>query len=155
MPTSPSSCTHADPAGGTIVHGSHPTVIDPLIAAAKAYQENAKGSRDCLLLAASKFFYDQYKDDLNRRRTHSIVHEEPAAEKGEPAEREAESLKRLRYWMADRSDAVIAIGGKRWKENPEAAGVPDEFNLARQRGLPCFLLAGLARPPHTTSPPYG
>jgi predicted acylesterase/phospholipase RssA len=130
--------------GGSIVHGSHTTVIDPLIEAAKAHQENAKGSRDCLLLAASKFYYARYKQDLERWRTHSIVHEEPAVEKGEPAEREAESLKRLRHWMADRSDAVIAVGGKRWKENPGAAGVPDEFKLARQRGLPCFLLAGLS-----------
>jgi hypothetical protein len=130
-------------AGGTIVHGSHPTIVDALLGAAKRYQDGAKGSRDCLVLAASKFHYDKYKAQLEVWRSKSIVHEEPAVTKNDQPI-EAESMKLLRYWMADHSDAVIAIGGKWWKVNPGAAGIPQEFQLARQRGLPCFLLAGLS-----------
>jgi hypothetical protein len=35
------------------------------------------------------------------------------------------------------------VGGKWWKENPGGAGIPFELELARERGLPCFLLAGM------------
>ncbi len=130
-------------AGGTIVHGSHPTVVETLLGAAERYQDSAKGSRDCLMLAASKFYYDQYQARLEDWQSKSIVHEEPAVSKnGQPSE--AESMPLLRHWMADHSDAVIAIGGKGWRVNPGAAGIPQEFELARARGLPCFLLAGLS-----------
>lgn len=125
-------------AGGTIVHGSHPAVRRTLLEAAKAHQEDAKGSRDCLTLAASRFFHGEYDAQLEAWRKHCIVHEEPAVDGDE-----ARSLARLRRWMADRCDAVIVIGGKWWTENPAAAGIPEELELARKRGLPCFPLGGL------------
>jgi hypothetical protein len=130
--------------GASIVHGSHPTVRCVLLNAATEFEEGAEGPRDCLTLATSTFFYEEYKAHLSRWQKNSIVHEEPAYEKGDLQQRKAASLELLRRWMADRSDAVIAIGGRKWKENPRAAGVPAEFEFARRRGLPCFLLAGLS-----------
>src|SRR5262249_57681664 len=130
--------------GGSIVHGSHPTVRCTLLQAATKFQERDDGPRDCLPLAASTFFYEEYKAHLPRWQKNSIVHEEPADQKGDLQQRKAASLDLLRRWMADRSDAVIAIGGRKWKENPRAAGVPEEFEFARRPGLPCFLLAGLS-----------
>src|SRR5262249_15663505 len=130
--------------GGSIVHGSHPTVRCTLLNAATEFQEGAEGPRDCLMLAASTFFYEEYKAHLPRWQKNSIVHEEPAYEKGDLQQRKAGSVELLRHWMVDRSDAVIAIGGRKWKENPRAAGVPAEFEFARRRGLPCFLLAGVS-----------
>jgi patatin-like phospholipase/acyl hydrolase len=124
-------------AGGSIIHGSHPTIVTPLLDAAAKYQD-ADGSRDCLVLVASKFYFDKYSAQLDEWRKKSIVHEVPAVDGDRGA-----NLKRLRQWIAERCDAVISIGGKWWKENPGAAGVPQEFELARERGLPCFLLAGL------------
>jgi hypothetical protein len=35
------------------------------------------------------------------------------------------------------------VGGKWWRQDPGGAGIPAEFSLARERGLPCFLLGGL------------
>src|SRR5262249_2704729 len=98
-----------------------------------------KGKRDCLVLAASKFHYEKYKTQLDRWLQNSVVHEEPLVDGDEE-----KSLSRLRHWIADHCDVVIAVGGRRWKLNPAAAGIPQEFDLARQRGLPCFLLAGLS-----------
>ena len=40
--------------GGSIVHGSHPTVRCTLLNAATEFQEGAEGPRDCLMLAASR-----------------------------------------------------------------------------------------------------
>jgi patatin-like phospholipase/acyl hydrolase len=123
--------------GGTIVHGCHPSITPTLIDAAEHHRKN-QGKRDALLLAASQFHRKLYAGDLERWRRSSIVHEEPAV----PNDREL-SLARLRVWMADRCDAMVAIGGKWWRENRGVAGVPQEFELARSRGLPCFLLGGL------------
>lgn len=124
-------------AGGSIIHGSHPSIVESLLNSAESHLAH-KGSRDSLTLVASKFFHDKYAAKLPDWRSKSIVHELPAAD-----EDEAASLDRMRRWIVDRSDAIVSIGGRWWKENPGAAGVPQEFELGRERGLPCFLLAGL------------
>jgi patatin-like phospholipase/acyl hydrolase len=124
--------------GGTIIHGSHPTVAATLLSAAEQFQKGARGSRDCLVLAASKFFRHRYAPQLEDWKRNSIVHEVPTGID------EAESLERLRLWIVDRCDAIISVGGRWWKVNPAAAGIPQEFALARERGLPCFLLAGVS-----------
>ena len=85
-------------AGGSIVHGCHPTVVDALLRSATTYQDpqGAKGKRDCLMLAASKFHHEKYETQLNRWRQNSIVHEEPVVDRDED-----KSMARLRHWMAD------------------------------------------------------
>lgn len=124
-------------AGGSVVHGSHPSIRDTLLAAAERHQA-ANGARDCLVMAASKFHYAKYAAELPDWQTKCVVHQEPAVDNDRD-----KSLARLRAWMADHADAMVGIGGKWWKENPAAAGIPQEFELARERGLPCFLLGGL------------
>ena len=124
--------------GGTIVHGCHPSIMPALLDAAETHRNDNNGSRDALRLAASKFHREKYVADLPRWERLGTVHEEPHV----PGDRE-KSLARLRVWMADSCDAMVAIGGKWWKENRGIAGVPQEFELAYERGLPCFLLGGL------------
>jgi hypothetical protein len=80
--------------GGTIIHGSHPSIVPTLLEAAEEHQKN-RGKRDALLLAASKSEYEKYKNDLARWQELGIVHEEPAV----PNDRER-SLARLRVWVA-------------------------------------------------------
>jgi predicted acylesterase/phospholipase RssA len=129
-------------AGGSIIHGSHPTIWPILLDQAEKFQK-AEGSKDCLTLVVSRHFSSEPEKNnvpLDGWRAHSIVHEVPA-EEGKDAR--AESLKRLRHWIAERCDAVIVVGGKWWKENPGGAGIPVELEQARERGLPCFLLAGV------------
>src|SRR5262249_20665852 len=112
-------------AGGSIIHGSHPSIVPTLLKSAENYQA-ARGSRDCLVLAASKFYHERYAAQLAHWQSKSIVHEEPTVE-----DDEEKSMVRLRHWIADRCDAMIGVGGKWWKENPGAAGIPQEFELAR------------------------
>src|SRR6185295_13720083 len=50
----------------------------------------------------------------------------------------------LRKWLVSRCDAQVAVGGKWWKSVGGRSGVPLEIELAIERGLPCFLLGGLA-----------
>ncbi len=49
----------------------------------------------------------------------------------------------MRDVLASQADALVAIGGKWWRDDPTHAGVPAEFNLAIRRGIPSFLLGGL------------
>ena len=128
-------------AGGSIIHGSHPTIWPILLERAEAFQA-AGGARDCLTLAVSRFYSkspEQYNIRLDEWRQHSIAQEVPEIT-GENAR--SESIKRLRRWTADRCDAVVIVGGKWWQENPGGAGIPFELELARECGLPSFLLAG-------------
>ena len=52
------------------------------------------------------------------------------------------SLDILRSRMAEDAHAFVAVGGEWWSEQPGRAGVPREFDLARERGMPCFLVGG-------------
>lgn len=128
--------------GGSIIHGSHPRIWPVLVEAAKMHQ-GAGGSRDCLTLAVSRYFSqdpERYNIKLKEWQRHALVQEVPLT----PENRHSRdrSLADLRLWMAERCDAVVALGGFSWIDNPQRAGIPAEFELARQRGLPCFLAGG-------------
>ncbi len=105
--------------------------------------EGTRDARDCLALAVSRYFSkepERYNIQLDEWRSHSTVHEVPAAT---GADEKSKSLELLRLWIVDRCDAIVLLGGKWWRQDPGSAGIPAEFSLARERGLPCFLLGGL------------
>jgi uncharacterized protein len=128
-------------AGGHILHGSHPSLVGPLIEEAKAYIAQG-GRKDCLTLAVSRYWSkDATSVPVQDWRQTCIVYETPEATAGAAAR--DESLHILRQWMADRCDAFVAVGGQWWQHIAGRAGVPIEAGLAMQKGLPCFLLGGL------------
>lgn len=128
-------------AGGHILHGSHPSLVSPLIEEAKNYIAQG-GRKDCLTLAVSKYWSkDAASVPVQDWRQTCMVYETPEAAAG-PGVRD-ESLEILRQWMADRCDAFVAVGGQWWQQVAGRAGVPIEAGLAMQKGLPCFLLGGL------------
>jgi hypothetical protein len=45
--------------------------------------------------------------------------------------------------IAERCDAIVAVGGKSWHAVKGRAGIPFEVRFAMERGLPCFLIGGL------------
>jgi patatin-like phospholipase/acyl hydrolase len=124
--------------GGTLIHGSHSTLLKPLEAAALAFVA-AGGSRDALTLVRS-YNYSQAPDQLTEiaaQREFAAVQVIPSPQADEPG-----SLISMRDWMAGRCDVVVAIGGKWWKSNRDRAGVPGEFEEALRRGKPGFAVAG-------------
>ena len=52
------------------------------------------------------------------------------------------SLMLLRERMAARCNAFVAIGGLWWTGVPGRAGIPREFELAKTKQVPCFILGG-------------
>lgn len=127
-------------AGGSIIHGSHPSVTPCLLRKAQEYA-NAGGRKDCLTLAVSRLWSkDPSRVAVRDWREHCLVYETPEASGPSPQD---ESLRILRQWMAARCDAFVAVGGLWWKNVVGKAGVPLEAALAIERGIPCFLLGGL------------
>jgi hypothetical protein len=131
-------------AGGSIIHGAHPTVWQTLLDAASRAKE-VRDPRDCLTLVVSEFFSNESKalgvslDDWRRQSTVQIT---PLSRNENRTDARIESIGLLRRWIADRCDAVLILGGKWWHERPSDSGTVAELELARIRGLPCFLLGG-------------
>jgi patatin-like phospholipase/acyl hydrolase len=124
--------------GGSLIHGSHPTLLRPLKAAAQAFVA-AGGARDALTLVRS-YKMAQTRDQLAEiasQREFAAVQVIPGPQADEPG-----SLVSMREWMAERCDVVVAIGGKWWKSNRNRSGVPRELEEALLRGKPGFAVAG-------------
>jgi uncharacterized protein len=135
---------------GTIVHGSHPTIRDTLLDAARWYRAKTNGDKAGLALVVSLYYSKEpgkYGIDLP---AWNAVCREPVTETREalpdPGSQEvsqAASLAILRDRLREQSNAIVAVGGKWWATAVAKAGVPREVELARAHGLPLFLLGGL------------
>lgn len=125
--------------GGSIVHGSHPSFTEPLRKAAEDFIQ-AGGSKGALTLVRAKSFStDQYTAEIEEQRVFASVEIVPADNSDGPA---ADGLTPMRDWMADRSDAVICVGGAWWDVNKAKAGVPNELDTMLELGKPGFVVAG-------------
>lgn len=126
--------------GAYLIHGCHPSLMEALLSPAKEYREKT-GRKATLCLVAS----DAYQESNGSF----------AGISGEVLRMESEfrvtprcinndsSLVKMRNSLASDADVLVAIGGKWWREAPNHAGVPEEFKLAIERGIPSFLLGGL------------
>lgn len=125
--------------GGSVVHGSHPTLIEPLKTAASQYIA-AGGDKGALTLVRAKKFAvtPQQIDEIEAQRAFAAVQVAPV----DFLESESVDLAPMRQWMADRSDAIVCFGGRWWDTNKSNAGVPDELDTMLALGKPAFVVAG-------------
>jgi hypothetical protein len=140
--------------GGYIFHGSHPSLVDILLEEAARYHEGHPDTESHLVLVVSQFFSKDPNHPAGAWRKTAVVLETPDVPSPLGAGREA-SLDEMRRWLVARADAVIAVGGENWPSSTGKAGVSNELDLAFERGLPCFLIAGLGgrAEAHLTSNP--
>jgi len=125
--------------GGSIVHGSHPSFTEPLRKAAEDFIK-AGGSKGVLtLVRARSYSTDQYTAEIDEQRAFASVEIVPADNNDGPA---ADGLTPMRDWMAERSDAIICVGGAWWDINKAKAGVPNELDAMLELGKPGFVVAG-------------
>lgn len=94
--------------GGTLIHGSHPTLTDSLLDAARPFIE-AGGSRDSLLLVRDNQYAKtaEQKEEIDAQRSVAMVQLIPSQ-----TGNKSESLVPMREWMAERSDVIVALGGR-------------------------------------------
>jgi len=124
--------------GGTVIHGSHPTFFKALENSARKFLD-ADGEKDVLTLVRTQKFAVSAEQlaEIDFQRQFSVVQIMPTAI-GNPNE----SLIPMREWMAERSDAIVCIGGKWWDVNKPRAGVPLELEEMLSRGKPGFIIGG-------------
>lgn len=125
--------------GGAIVHGSHPSFIAPLKQAAEEFI-GAGGDKGALTLVRAKSYAtDEYAAEIDAQREYASVEIVPADSKDVGPEI---GLIPMRDWMADRSDAIVSVGGAWWDINKAKAGVPNELDTTLELGKPGFVVAG-------------
>lgn len=125
--------------GGSIVHGSHPSFIAPLKQAAEGFTA-AGGDKGALTLVRAKSYAtNEYAAEIDDQRRYAAVEIVPVdSENGKPES----GLTPMRDWMADRSDAIVCVGGAWWDVNKANAGVPSELDTMLELGKPGFIAAG-------------
>jgi len=133
--------------GGRIVHGSHPSFTPVLMQqAVEAHERAARAGAiqpvKPLSLVVSQF-YETAENHATWKDWESAaeVIRLPVGRMEGQANRQ-ESLGILRDELADRCNAFVAVGGKWWLGKPGQAGVPQEFERALRRRIPCFIAAG-------------
>jgi predicted acylesterase/phospholipase RssA len=124
--------------GGTLVHGSHPSFVQPLRAAAVPFVR-ADGARDALVFVrARKYSMDpEQLREIESQREFASVEIIPSL-----PEDATTSLVPMREWLADRSDVVVAVGGRWYDVSKARAGVPRELEGVLKLGKPGFVIAG-------------
>lgn len=124
--------------GGSVIHGSHPTLVPSLRVAGSAFVQ-AGGDRGALtLVRAEKFLTtEEHHSEVAQQREFATVQVLPST--GGSLD---EPLVPMREWMAEQSDVIVILGGRWWKQNRSNSGVVDELQEALYRGQPAFLLGG-------------
>ena len=141
--------------GGTIVHGSHPDIVGPLLTAAEQFKSSSTNAtaKAPLGLYVSGFFAKsekKYGIDLGRWRDLCgdgvvVTAEARIAAGKSDSDVLPESLEIMRQAMVAKCNVIVAFGGRWWNVNPEAAGVAREIQLAKDSRLPLFLVGGVGQ----------
>ncbi len=118
--------------GGTIVHGMHPVITKWLVEELQTIPEDRR--KNALQLVVSQFFQSSFADEYSK--TVSVIRT-PASEHDRDA-----SLWEMRHDLSMRCNAFLAIGGKLHLEAKGRAGITVEIDVAKNAGLPCYILGG-------------
>ena len=122
--------------GATVLHGNHPTILPSLKSAAELFI-SAGGDHSALTLVWTRKYANKSPDLIEEQLKYAKVHVIPH----DPSSNNLD-LVPMREWMAERCDAIVAIGGKWYDINKAKAGVPAELIECLSRGKPGFIIAG-------------
>jgi hypothetical protein len=126
--------------GGTLIHGSHPTLTPILLEQAQKFVERESDERVLRLVVSNYFSNASSEKAWGRWKRYAQV---SVVEKtGDAPEDRERSLVRLRELMASECNAFVVIGGLWWAGEPGKASIPKEFELATTKDVPCFVLGG-------------
>ncbi len=127
--------------GGTLVHGSQPEFTPRILARAQPYHRRA--NQPVVRFFLSALFLDAGLPELIARYECAELITVSQAGSGSAAAVLNTSLKRMRRLLIDNIDVLVIVGGKFHAGDGQRAGTMEELHLARDKGLPCFLLGGL------------
>ncbi|MBX3738950.1 MAG: hypothetical protein KF715_19815 [Candidatus Didemnitutus sp.] len=129
--------------GGKIVHGAHPT-FTPVVLRQAELQGRAGGAPGVTIVMSELWAKHQSAFERERFQRESrflLVPQVGAGEATDPEVRNA-SLTALRHVLVTEMNMLVAVGGMRHLGSGFAPGVAEEIDLARRRGLACFIVGG-------------
>jgi predicted RNA-binding protein with RPS1 domain len=130
--------------GGTIVHGMHPTFTPILLKLAERFKRG--GDQVPLILIGSELWLKHLPSDkkMQIKAVSELIEVKQVGQgdSNDPSVRN-ESLTKMRKVLTRSMNIYVGIGGKYHKNSEITPGVYEEYNIAKQRNLPCFIIPAL------------
>jgi hypothetical protein len=130
--------------GGRIVHGSHPT-FTPIILRQARLQAPARFRKPVTLVMSDLWARDLGTEDIDSLIdvAELVITKKIGSGGAEDTDTRNRSLTAMRRVLVDAQNVMVAVGGKMHDKDGKIPGVGEEMKLAREKGIPRFLIAGL------------
>lgn len=130
--------------GGRIVHGSHPTFTPIILRQARQHAVN-RSRKPVTLVMSDLWARNLTSDDMQASNDIAELVITRRIGEGGPADEDTRnrSLTAMRRVLVDAQNVMVAVGGRMHSRNGIVPGVGEEMELAKEKGLPRFLVAGL------------
>ena len=131
--------------GGRIVHGSHPTFTPVILRQARLHAGKSRKRKPMTLVMSELWAKELSETDVaNFTDIADFVVTRKVGEGGvEHVETRNRSLTEMRQVLIKNQNAMVAVGGKMHEKDGIVPGVKEEMDLAAQRGIARFLIAGM------------
>ncbi len=130
--------------GGRIVHGSHPT-FTPIILRQARLQAPNRPRKPITLVMSDLWAADLKPEDIESLTDVSelVITKKIGSGSVADANTRNRSLRAMRRVLVDAQNVMVAVGGKMHSGDGIVPGVGEEMQLAKRKGIPQFLIAGL------------
>jgi SLOG cluster2 len=130
--------------GGRIVHGSHPT-FTPIILRQARLQAGKRYRKPVTLVMSELWAKDLTSEEVQSLTDVAELVITKKIGRGGAADSSTRnrSLTAMRRVLVDAQNVMVAVGGKMHSGDGLVPGVGEEMQLAQQKGMPRFLIAGL------------
>lgn len=131
--------------GGRIVHGCHPA-FTPVILRQARLHANHQSDRKALTLIMSNLWAKHLSPDFQESIADIadfITTKQVGDGTADNAETRNKSLTEMRRVLVGSQNIMVAIGGKMHKKDGYIPGVLEEMEMAAQKAIPRFLIAGM------------
>jgi hypothetical protein len=130
--------------GGRIVHGSHPT-FTPIILRQARLQAGTRSRKPITLVMSDLWASDVMPEDIESLTDVAEVVITKKIGRGGVANSDTRnrSLTAMRRVLIDSQNVMVAVGGLMHRGDGIVPGLGEEMELAKKKGIPRFLIAGL------------
>jgi hypothetical protein len=130
--------------GGRIVHGSHPT-FTPIILRQARLQAGKRSRKPVTLVMSDLWARDMRAEDIESLTdvAEFVITKQVGLGDWRNAATRNRSLTAMRRVLIDSQNVMVAVGGKMHSRDGIVPGVHEEMKLAKEKGIPRFLIAGL------------
>ena len=129
---------------GRVVHGAHP-VFTPIILRQARQHAGFRSRKPVTIVMSALWAKDYTKDSLDSMTdvAELVITEQVGTGSAEDPETRNPSLTAMRKVLIEAQNAMVLVGGKFHEGDGMKPGVGEEMDLAKERRIPQYLVAGL------------